>query len=56
MNDRQLQCFLQAATFLNFHKAAELLYLSQPALTYQIKSMEAELGFDLSIAAKDRSN
>ncbi len=47
MNDRQLQCFLQAATFLNFHKAAELLYLSQPALTYQIKSMEAELGFDL---------
>lgn len=47
MNDKQFQCFIQAATYLNFHRAAEMLYISQPAMTYQIKSLEAELGFVL---------
>lgn len=47
MNDKQIQCFIQAATYLNFHRAAEMLYISQPAMTYQIKSLEAELGFAL---------
>lgn len=47
MNDKQIQCFIQAATYLNFHRAAEKLYLSQPAMTYQIKSLESELGFPL---------
>lgn len=47
MNDRQIQCFVQAATYLNFHKAAEKLFISQPAMTYQIRSLESELGFSL---------
>lgn len=47
MNDKQIDCFIQAATFLNFHKAAEELYLSQPTMTYQVRSLEKELGFPL---------
>ncbi len=47
MNDKQIDCFIQAATFLNFHKAAEELYLSQPTMTYQVRSLEKELGFAL---------
>ncbi len=47
MNDRQIQCFVQAATYLNFHQAAEKLFISQPAMTYQIRSLESELGFSL---------
>lgn len=47
MNDKQMNSFIQAATYLNFHRAAQALYITQPALTYQIKSFEQELGFDL---------
>ena len=47
MNDKQVNCFIQAATYLNFHKAAQALFITQPALTYQVKSLEQELGFDL---------
>lgn len=47
MNQRQIECFIQAATYLNFHKAADCLYISQPAMTYQIHALEAELGFGL---------
>lgn len=51
MNDKQVSSFIQAATYLNFHKAAQALYITQPALTYQIKSLEQELGFDLFVRA-----
>lgn len=47
MNDKQIRCFIQAATYLNFHKAAEQLFISQPAMTYQIASLEKELGYKL---------
>ncbi len=47
MNDKQFDCFMQAATVLNFHRAAKDLFISQPTITYQIRSLEKELGFDL---------
>lgn len=43
MNDKQIRCFIQAATHQNFHQAAKHLFISQPALTYQIASLEKEL-------------
>jgi DNA-binding transcriptional LysR family regulator len=44
---RQLQCFLVLADTLNYGRAARLLYLSQPTLTFQIKSLEDALGVRL---------
>ena len=44
MNIYQLKYFVVTAKCLNFSKAAELLYISQPALSKQIKIMEEELG------------
>jgi DNA-binding transcriptional LysR family regulator len=44
---RQLQCFLVLSETLNFGKAARALYLSQPTLTFQIKSLEDSLGAKL---------
>ncbi len=47
MNDKQIACFIWAATYQNFRQAAERLFMSQPAITYQIRSLEEELGFSL---------
>lgn len=47
MNTSQINCFLEAAECLNFTKAAERLYLSQPGLSRQIATMEHELGICL---------
>jgi len=44
---KQLQYFLAAAQHLNFSRAAESLYISQPALSYQIAELEQELGTPL---------
>ena len=44
---RQLECFLALAETLHFGKAAQLLYLSQPALSFQIQAMEASIGMSL---------
>lgn len=43
MNDRQIECFLEAARQLNFTRAAEILTLPQPAVSRYISSLEAEL-------------
>lgn len=44
---RQLQCFLVLSDTLNYGKAARALFLSQPTLTFQIKSLEESLGVRL---------
>lgn len=43
MNTVQLECFLAVADNLNFARAAQLLHITQPAVTHQINSLETEL-------------
>jgi len=40
MADRRLQVFHTVAKQLSFTKAAELLYMTQPAVTFQVKQLE----------------
>lgn len=47
MNTMQLICFLTVAETLNFARAAERLHVTQPAVTQQIHSLEAELNLQL---------
>ena len=47
MNSRQLQYAIQVSRTLNFSQAAEQLGISQPSLSKQILSLEAELGVKL---------
>ncbi len=47
MEWNQLQCFLAVAKEENISKAADRLYLSQPALSQAIKRLEEELGYPL---------
>lgn len=49
MNTFQLSCFLTVAETLNFARAAELLNVTQPAVTHQIRSLETELNAKLFI-------
>lgn len=49
MNTEQLKCFVLVAKNLNFAKAAEALFITQPAVTKQINSLEKELGAKLFI-------
>lgn len=47
MNTTQISCFLQVAQQLSFARAADALYSSQPVVSYQVKSLEEELGIKL---------
>lgn len=47
MTDHQLLCFLTVSRTLNFSGAARELYCTQPALSYQIRSLEKELDTEL---------
>lgn len=47
MNTFQLTCFLAVAETLNFAQAAELLNITQPAVTHQIHALETELNVKL---------
>ena len=44
---RQLEIFLLVSKHLSFTRASELLYLSQPAVSMQIKQMESLVGMPL---------
>jgi DNA-binding transcriptional LysR family regulator len=44
---RQLQVFAEAARQLSFARAAELLHLTQPAVSMQIRQLESALGLAL---------
>lgn len=45
--DMKAQCFMEAAKQLNFTRAAEKLFISQPALSKNIASLEEECGMKL---------
>ena len=47
MTITQLRCFIEVARQLNFARAAETLYISQPAVSHQIRALENELGVRL---------
>ena len=51
MNSRQLRCFIALANTLNFTTVAQELHLTQPAISYNIASLEKELGFALFVRA-----
>jgi len=43
MNFKQLEAFLWVAELQSFTKAARQLYISQPAISFQIKALEEDL-------------
>lgn len=47
LNSMQIEYFLTVAQTLNFTKASEELYVTQPAISRQIYALEKELGFTL---------
>jgi len=47
MNTKQINYIIELAQVKNFNRAAENLFISQPTLTYQIKTVEEEIGFPL---------
>jgi LysR family transcriptional regulator, transcriptional activator of the cysJI operon len=50
----RLKVFRTVAEHLNFRKAAEHLFLTQPAITLQIKALEDDLGIRLFDRAGNR--
>ena len=54
MNSRQIQCLLEIGKELNFTKAAQNLFLTQPAVSRYITSLEEELGTSLFIREGSR--
>ncbi|MBU7595171.1 LysR family transcriptional regulator [Metabacillus halosaccharovorans] len=55
MELKQLLYFLEAAKYKNFTKAAEVLHISQPALSKMIKSLEDELDMTLMVRSNKTS-
>lgn len=47
MSDRRMQVFQAVARTLSFTRAAELLHMTQPAVTFQIRSLEERFGVRL---------
>lgn len=47
MTTKQIDYVLELAKTLNFSRASENLFISQPSLTYQIRLLEEEVGFKI---------
>lgn len=47
MNSKQIEYTLELAKTKNFNRAAANLFITQPALSYQIKRLETEVGFTI---------
>ncbi|MFR5117879.1 MAG: LysR family transcriptional regulator [Eubacterium sp.] len=47
MNDLEIEYFLAAARNMSFSRAAQELFVSQPAISRQILALEQELGCPL---------
>ena len=54
MSDRRLQVFHAVARLLSFTKAAELLHMTQPAVTFQIRQLEEQFDTRLFNRAHNR--
>ncbi|NOY54096.1 MAG: LysR family transcriptional regulator [Deltaproteobacteria bacterium] len=54
MIDTTLHIFYKAAQRLNFSEVAQEMYLTQPAVTFQIKKLESHLGTNLFYREKNR--
>ena len=54
MNSRQIQCLLEIGKELNFTKAANNLFLTQPAVSRYITALEEELGTTLFLREGSR--
>lgn len=54
MDTKSLRCFLAVAETLNFSRAAESIYLSQPALSLRINALEEELGCKLFLRTRQQ--
>ena len=47
MNTKQIDYCIELAHTLNFSRAAENMFVSQPTFSYQIRLLEEEVGFDI---------
>lgn len=47
MELRSLRCFLALAEYLNYSRAADSLYISQPTMSVRIQELEAQVGMPL---------
>ena len=54
MNLNQVQVFCTVAKHLSFSMAAEELFITQPAVSQQVKALEATLGIKLFSRERQR--
>ena len=56
MNSMQILCFLKAAELLNFTESAAAMFISQPAFSHNISTLEEEWGFELFVRSNKRKD
>ncbi len=56
MNSTQLMCFLKAAQYLNFTESASEMFISQPAFSHNISTLEDEWGIELFVRSNKRKD